>query len=110
MRFKHGLIIGLIFGAMFGVGMAQAAETQQVTATQYRDAQFLTCFAAVPESTVKKSPDAAVAKCLAKAEKKTTAWQERKAKQTAKAEAKKAKAMAKCNTDTECEAADGKEI
>lgn len=114
MQFKTGLIFGLIFGALFGVGMAQAAEVKQVTPTEYRDAQLLTCMAGVSEASVAKNPDAVVAKCLAKAEKKTTAWQKRKvkaeAKRVAKAEAKKAKAMAKCKTDTECQAADGKEI
>lgn len=115
MQFKTGLIFGLVFGVLFGaVGAANAADVKPVTPTEYRDAQFISCMAGVSEASVVKNPDAVVAKCLAKAEKKTTAWQERKlkaeAKRVAKAEAKKAKAMAKCKTDTECEAADGKEI
>lgn len=120
MQFKTGLIFGLVFGVLFGaVGAAHAADVKPVTPTEYRDAQFISCMAGVSEASVVKNPDKVVGSCLAKAEKKTTAWQERKvkaeAKRVAKAEAKKAKAKAEakhaakvkaCMTDTECEATD----
>lgn len=115
------LIIGLSIAIAASCALPAHAEAlpnikamKSASPTEYRDAQFLTCIAGVPEARFVKDSEKVIESCLTKAETKTTKWQERKAKAALKAKekeaAKVAKAMTKCKSDSECQAADGKEI
>lgn len=92
-------VLSLAVGSVLTcIALNAQAATRPVykDATEYRDAKLLSCMAKVPESADMQE---AVAKCEAKANKSALKWK-------AKQDAKKAKAIAKCMTDTECEATD----
>lgn len=80
----HVWAFAIAVGAAVFASQSDGAEIKPTSATEYRDAQFLTCIAGVSEATVLKNPDKAIEKCLVKAETKTAKWQERKAKSAAK--------------------------
>jgi hypothetical protein len=95
------LAVGIALTCMALNAHAEARKTY-VNATEYRDAKILACVAKVQADKINNE---AIAKCEAKANKQALKW---KAKQDEKAalKAKKAEAVAKCMTDTECEATD----
>ena len=109
------LSIALASLLMLSASLAHAESTHKfASATEYRDAVFLTCMQSVPEK-VGKDYTPAINKCLASADKKAKTMLERKAKREAaalvraeKAQAKQAAKVAKCMTDTECESTDKK--
>lgn len=60
----HVWAFAIAVGAAVFASQSAGAEIKPTSATEYRDAQFLTCIAGVSAATVLKNPDKAIEKCL----------------------------------------------